>query len=66
MHNFILYVKNINGDNMEKKQTIGCSVHDCKFCLCDKDMCNLNNIKICNCKGHGDMEKTMCESYEKK
>lgn len=51
---------------MEKKQKIGCTVYDCKYCLCDKDMCNLSNIKVCNCHGNGDMENTMCGSYEKK
>ena len=49
-----------------EKQTIGCTVHDCKHCECDKDKCNLNNIKVCNCNGCGNMECTMCGSYEKK
>ena len=51
---------------MKKNQTIGCSVHDCKYCIYDNDMCSLTNIKVCNCNGNGKMEKTMCGSYEKK
>lgn len=66
MHKLIFYVKNINGDSMKKNQKIGCSVHDCKYCIYDNDMCSLNNIIICNCHGTGNMEKTMCGSYEKK
>lgn len=55
------------GDIMKKnEQTIKCSVHDCKHCDCDEDMCNLDKIKVCNCRGDGDKETTMCDSYKEK
>lgn len=48
------------------EQTIHCSVHDCKYCDCNCDKCELENIKVCNCEGCGEKENTMCNSYEAK
>jgi len=50
-----------NKDN----QQIQCSVHDCKHCDCECDCCKLESIKVCNCRGDGDKENTMCSSYDK-
>lgn len=58
---------NKNGDRMEqKKQEICCSVHDCVHCDCGCDMCQLKEIKVCNCGGDGEKENTMCDSYKEK
>ena len=46
----------------KKEQKIACSVYDCKHCECEKDMCNLKEIKVANCKGSGEKETTMCDS----
>ncbi|MDD3453474.1 MAG: DUF1540 domain-containing protein [Bacilli bacterium] len=51
---------------MNNKQTIKCTVEDCKYCDCDKDTCMLNKIKVCNCDGSGIKETTMCDSYKEK
>lgn len=50
----------------KKEQTIGCTVYDCKYCDCDCKLCKLNEIKVCNCKGVGDKEDTICDSYKKR
>lgn len=50
----------------KKEQKIACSVYDCKHCECEKDMCNLKEIKVANCKGSGEKETTMCDSYKQK
>lgn len=49
-----------------EKQEINCNVHDCRHCDCDKDKCNLKEIKVCNCEGCGCKENTICDSYEKR
>ena len=54
------------GDNMNKKQSIDCSVHDCKYCDCSCDKCKLNCIKVCNCGHDETKENTMCDSFRKK
>lgn len=48
------------------EQKINCSVHDCKYCNCDCNKCNLEQIKVCNCDGCGNKKTTMCNSYEQK
>ena len=68
MNNLNKTTNNKNGDDMNKKeeQTIECTVHDCKHCDCNCNMCELKKIAVCNCHGDGDKETTMCNSYEKK
>lgn len=51
---------------MDNKQTIDCTVHDCKYCNCECNKCKLNCIKIANCKGDGTKETTMCADYKKR
>jgi len=52
---------------MKDNQTIDCTVHDCKYCDCDENICKLKCIKICNCNDRdGSKENTMCYSYKKK
>ena len=51
---------------MNKRQTIKCDVHDCKFCDCECDECSLKSIKVSNCNGVGEKETTMCSSYKEK
>ena len=51
---------------MKKEKTIACSVHDCKHCNEKKEQCRLEEIKITNCKGSGEKETTMCDSYQQK
>lgn len=51
---------------MKDIQKIECSVHDCKHCDCECDMCKLERIKVCNCHGDGNKETTMCNSYKEK
>ncbi len=50
----------------KKDQKIGCSVYDCKHCNCEEDSCKLKEIKVSNCKGSGEKETTMCDSYQQK
>lgn len=51
-----------NGDNMQK---INCKVHDCKYCNCDKDVCELKEITVTNCThGQTPKELTICDSYK--
>ena len=50
----------------EKKQEIGCKVHDCKFCDCDCNCCCLEKIEVCNCNDEKEKEATMCNSYKKR
>ena len=55
------------GDNMENKsQKIECNVFDCKHCNCDDCVCNLKEIKVCNCGHNEDKESTMCNSYKQR
>lgn len=50
-----------------KLQKIKCKVHDCKYCDCAKDICELPEIEVCNCKcGECPKELTMCDSYKEK
>lgn len=49
-----------------KEQKIDCTVHDCTHCNCEKNVCKLNSIKVCNCDGDGKKETTMCNSYKEK
>lgn len=50
----------------KNKQTIDCTVHDCKYCNCECDLCELDSINVCNCGCDGKKENTMCGSYKKK
>ncbi len=46
-------------------QKIKCVVHDCKYCDCNKDLCELKKITVCNCPcGKSPKELTMCDSYK--
>jgi len=46
-------------------QKIKCVVHDCKYCECDKNLCTLKEINVCNCtSGKNPKELTMCDSYK--
>ncbi len=45
-------------------QMIKCDVFDCKHCNCDDKVCNLKEIKICNCSHDENKEATMCDSYK--
>lgn len=49
----------------EKNQAIKCEVEDCKYNE-KKKMCNLKEIKVCNCDcgNDGSKENTLCGSYE--
>jgi len=48
-------------------QKIKCIAHDCKYCDCDKDLCKLKEIAICNCtSGSTPKELTMCNSYKQR
>lgn len=53
---------------MEKaeNQTINCTVHDCRHCDCEKNCCELKEIKVCNCNNSEQKEATMCDNYQKK
>ena len=51
---------------MDNKQTIDCTVHDCKYCNCECNKCKLKCIKVANCKGDGTKETTMCADYKKR
>ena len=55
----------ILGDIMAKKN-IKCTVFDCKNCICDEEVCNLDEIKVCNCADDETKESTMCDSYKKR
>ena len=66
MNIFSFFDKIINGGNFMDKQKIKCDVHDCKHCDCGCDECTLKSIKVCNCNGCGDKEKTMCDSYKER
>ncbi len=55
------------GDFMkDDKQTINCSVYDCKHCNVDDNKCVLKEIKEANCNHNNDKEATMCDSYKKR
>ncbi len=55
------------GDFMkDDKQTINCSVYDCKHCNVDDNKCVLKEIKVANCNHNNDKEATMCDSYKKR
>ncbi len=58
----------ILGDYMNKEhnQLIDCTVHDCMYCNCFCNKCKLSGVKICNCRGEGEKETTMCSSYTKR
>ncbi len=54
---------------MAKKQNIKCDVETCKFQNCDKNECELDEIKVsCNCGCNNDEvednEETTCASFE--
>ncbi len=51
---------------MKKEQEINCSVHDCEHCNCEKNKCQLKEIKICNCGSEECKENTICDSYKKR
>ena len=48
-----------------EKQTIKCTVHDCKHCNCDKEECKLDEIKVCHCNPDKEKKATMCDNYKK-
>ncbi len=53
------------GENMnELNQKIKCDVFDCKHCNCDDKVCNLKEIKVCNCSHDDTKEATMCYSFK--
>lgn len=46
-------------------QKIKCKVHDCKYCNCSSNICELREIEVANCKsGKTPKELTMCSSYK--
>ena len=47
-------------------QKINCTVHDCEYCNCEQNCCQLKDIKVCNCAPEHEKEATMCASYEKR
>lgn len=48
-------------------QKIKCQVHDCKYCNCEKNLCDLKEIEVVNCtSGQNPKELTMCDSYKAK
>jgi len=48
-------------------QKIKCQVHDCKYCNCEKNLCELMEINVVNCtSGKSPKELTMCDSYKAK
>ena len=62
MNKNIFITNNIIGDKMQK---IKCKVHDCKYCNCEKNLCELTAIEIVNCiSGKTPKELTMCDSYK--
>lgn len=64
MNKYINIIHYINGDYMQK---IKCQVHDCKYCDCDKNLCDLKEIEVVNCtSGENPKELTMCNSYKAK
>jgi len=55
------------GDNMKKnEQKIKCDVFECRHCICDECICNLDEIKVSNCNNNKDKESTMCDSFKKR
>lgn len=50
----------------KNRQSIKCDVFDCKHCICDDEVCSLNEIKVCNCFNDKEKEATMCDSFEAK
>lgn len=59
------------GENMGKnnklgKQSIECTVYDCKHCNYKDDCCELEKIKVCDGKNKDSKESTMCDSYDKR
>ena len=53
------------GDDMTRKN-IKCTVFDCKHCICDEELCNLDEIKVCNCMDGETKEATMFDSFKKR
>lgn len=51
---------------MRKKQLVKCDVYDCKHCLCDDKLCNLDTVKISNCSDEESKDSTICDSYKKR
>lgn len=45
---------------------IHCNVYDCSHCNCSNELCNLKEIKVCNCNDDQKKEATMCDSYNKR
>lgn len=50
----------------ENKQTIKCDVSTCRHLNNEKELCDLGEIKVCNCKNEAEKEATMCDSYKAK
>lgn len=59
-------VQTINGDSMKDKQTIECSVYNCKYCVCDCNLCNLKKIKVALCASDDNKQATMCDSFKER
>lgn len=53
-------------ENPYYNQSIECSVHNCQFCDCDANKCNLAQIKICNMDSTYAKSSTICDSFMKK
>ena len=56
------------GDKMDKtnKQTIECSVFDCRHCNPLDELCDLSSIKVASCGQGFKKESTLCDSYKKR
>jgi hypothetical protein len=51
---------------MRKKQLIKCNVYNCAHCICDNNLCNLEEIKVSDCNNEEKKESTICDSYRKR
>lgn len=54
---------------MEKNQRIYCNVNSCKFNDKNKEVCELEEIRVCACLGCNTSkakEESMCDSYVSK
>lgn len=64
MYIFLLFIQNINGDNMNRdyfNQRISCLVKSCKFFDQQEQRCNLGCIEIGTCDN-----LARCNNYEKR
>ena len=54
---------------MDRNQKIKCNVESCTFNNCKKNLCELNEIKVCachNCNTGKPEDESMCGSYKSK